>query len=355
MYYSKSFEKSKYFSEEIFYSGRRRFLRYNVNMPFVEAVPNVSEGKNPAVLRALEELLRAAPNMRFLGADANPAANRTVFTLAGEPDAVTRTLFDFIALSCRLIDMRTQHGAHPRMGAVDVCPLVPLEGISLEECARLARELGRRVGTELGVPVYLYEAAACTPQRKNLAFIRKGEYELLAEKLRTLPPDFGPHTLTETAAKSGACVIGARNILIAFNINLNTQDPAPAKIIAAKIRESSGGLKGVKAIGWYMENFARAQVSCNITDFRAAPLHAVYESCQQEAAALGLKATGCELVGLAPLEALLAAGRHYAPRETREDALILAAVRGLHLTEVKPFDPREQILEYKAGFRKSVF
>ena len=251
--------------------------------------------------------------------------------------------------------MRTQHGTHPRLGAADVCPLVPLESISLAECARLARRLGRRVGTELGVPVYLYEAAAETPQRKNLAFIRKGEYEGLREKLRTLPPDFGPAQWTETAAKSGACVIGARNILIAFNINLNTQDPAPAKIIAAKIRESSGGLKGVKSIGWYMENFARAQVSCNITDFRAAPLHAVYESCQQEAAALGLKATGCELVGLAPLEALLAAGRHYAPRETREDALISAAVRGLHLTEVKPFDPREQILEYKAGFRKSVF
>lgn len=352
MYYSKSFEKSKYFTKNF---SPDIFLGYNVGMPFLEAVPNVSEGKNSAVLRALEDLLRAAPRVRFLGADANAAANRTVFTLAGEPGAVADSLFDFIALSCRLIDMRTQHGTHPRLGAADVCPLVPLKDISLAECARLARRLGRRVGTELGVPVYLYEAAAETPQRKNLAFIRKGEYEGLREKLRTLPPDFGPAQWTETAAKSGACVIGARNILIAFNINLNTQDPAPAKIIAAKIRESSGGLKGVKAIGWYMGNFARAQVSCNITDFRAAPLHAVYESCQQEAAALGLKATGCELVGLAPLEALLAAGRHYAPRETREDALISAAVRGLHLTEVKPFDPREQILEYKAGFRKSVF
>ena len=323
-------------------------------MPLIEAVPNISDGINRSVQRRLTELLRAAPQVRFLGADANPSANRTVFTLLGEPNAVTKTLFEFIALACNLIDMRTQHGAHPRLGAVDVCPLVPLADITLQQCAQAAQNLGRRVGEELGIPVYLYEAAASSLQRKNLAFLRKGEYEYLSDKLRLLPADFGPRILTETAAKSGACIIGARPVLIAFNVNLNTQDPAPAKIISSKIRESSGGMKGVKAIGWYMENFSRAQVSCNITDFRAAPLHAVYEFCQREACSLGLCATGCELVGLAPKEALLEAGKYYAPEETEEHTLIGAAARGLHLQEVKPFLPQEQILQYKAGLNFSV-
>lgn len=321
-------------------------------MQLIEAVPNVSEGRDPAILRALADLLRACPGVTPLGADANPAANRAVFTLAGEPDAVVNALFEFIKLAASLIDMRIQHGAHPRLGAADVCPLVPVQNITLSQTAHLARGLGRRVGEELGIPIYLYEAAAQDPARKNLAFIRQGEYENLGEKLKTLPPDFGPASLTRTAGRTGACVIGARDILIAFNVNLNTREAAPAKIIAAKIRASSGGMKGVKAIGWYMENFSRAQVSCNITDFHAAPLHAVYEACQKEAAALGLRATGCELVGLAPLEALLCAGRHYAPDETDEAALIRAAALGLNLDEVKPFDPQERILEFKAGWRK---
>lgn len=316
-------------------------------MPLIEAVPNVSEGKNPAVLHALEKLLRAAHGVRLLGIDSNPSANRTVFTLAGEPQAVCTALFDFMALSARLIDMRCHSGAHPRLGAVDVCPLVPLKGISLQQTARLALELGRRVGEELGVPVYLYEAAATDEARRNLADVRRGEYESLPQKLTDLPPDFGPHTWTQSVQKTGACIIGARNILIAFNITLNTADPAPARHIAAKIREKNGGLKGLKAIGWYMENFGRAQVSCNITDFRSAPLHSVLEACQKEAAALGLKVTGCELVGLTPLEALLAAGKYYAPHLHDESALILTAVEKLNLNDVKPFDPQAQILEYE--------
>lgn len=321
-------------------------------MPLIEAVPNVSEGQNPAVLRALEELLCAAPGVTLLGADSNPSANRTVFTLCGAPSAVTDSLFQFIRLACRLIDMRRHRGEHPRLGAVDVCPLVPLRDISLSETAALARELGQRVGTQLDVPVYLYEAAARDAQRKNLAFIRRGEYESLPEKLQKLQPDYGSGALTPAVQKTGACVIGARNFLIAFNVNLNTRDEKAAKRIAAKIRESAGGLPGLKAIGWYMQNFNRAQVSCNVTDFRTAPLYAVYERCRQEAAALGMRATGCELVGLIPLEALLACGKYNTPQEQDERTLVQNAVRYLNLNEVKPFLPQEQILEVRAGLKR---
>ena len=327
---------------------QHNFFVYNTNMKLIEAVPNISEGQNQASIRALADCLRAAPDVQLLGTDANPAANRTVFTLIGKPEAVCHALFDFISLASTLIDMRTQRGAHPRLGAVDVCPLVPLREISLQETAQLARYLGQRVGAELQIPVYLYEAAAAGPTCQNLADIRRGEYENLAEKLRALPPDFGPSDWNTHVKKTGACVIGARNFLVAFNINLNTHDEQIAKQIAARLRERDGGLKGVKAIGWYMENFHRAQVSCNIVDFRAAPLHLVFETCQKEAAPLGVRATGCELVGLVPLEAILAAGRHYAPAEKDPQILIQAAIKGLNLCEVKPFIPTEQILEIKA-------
>ncbi len=318
-------------------------------MQLIEAVPNVSEGQDLAVLNALADTLRATPGVHFLGMDANPAANRTVFTLLGEPTVVCTALFDFISLATRLIDMRTQCGVHPRLGAVDVCPLVPLQEISLQETARLAHELAQRVGEELHIPVYLYEAAATRGTCKNLADIRRGEYEKLAEKLRTLPPDFGPVDLSAHVQKTGACIIGARNFLIAFNINLNTRDAQVARQIAAKIRQSGGGLPGVKAIGWYMENFRCAQISCNIINFHTAPLWLVFETCQKYAATLGVKVTGCELVGLVPLEVMLSAGRHFALTETDPHALIQAATRGLNLSDVKPFDPAEQILEIKAG------
>lgn len=317
-------------------------------MSLLEAVPNLSEGRNRSFLHRLGAQLRQTPQVRLLGVDANPCANRTVFTLLGEPDALLVALFELFTQAQHL-DMRVHHGAHPRLGAVDVCPLVPLQGISLPQAAAYARTLGQRVGQELGIPVYLYEAAATAPERKNLAFLRRGEYENLADKLQKLPPDFGPHALTPSVQKTGAAVIGARPILIAFNINLNTTDVLPARAIAARLRESNGGLKGVKAIGWYMENFRRAQVSCNITDFHAAPLARVFETCQRYAAQLGLQATGCELVGLAPLQALLAAGRRYTPTEKSPRALLKAAAHGLNLNEVKPFDPKEQILEIKAG------
>lgn len=323
-------------------------------MQLIEAVPNISEGQNQAVLQQVAAVLQQTPGVRLLHIDANAAANRTVFTLLGEPEAVCKALFHFISCTTQLLDMRTQHGTHPRLGAVDVCPLIPLQNISLEETADYARNLAKRVGAELHIPVYLYEAAASDPQRKNLADIRRGEYESLPDKLHTLLPDFGPQTWDVHTQKTGACIIGARNFLIAFNVNLNTRDAAAAKQIAARIRERNGGLKGVKAIGWYIEDFGRAQVSCNITDFRAAPLHAVFETCQKEAAALGLQATGCELVGLIPLEAILAAGRYYAPSETDPLILVRAAAEQLHLNEVKPFVAQEQILEFKAGLKNNI-
>ena len=327
---------------------------YSEDMQLLEAVPNVSEGRNPTVLHALEDLLHAQKDITLLGIDPNPSANRTVFTFIGTPEAMRKSLPKFIALACKLIDMRKQKGEHPRLGAVDVCPLVPLQNISLPECAELAKEIAREVATQLSLPVYLYEACAATDERKNLAFIRRGEYETLPEKLKTLPPDFGPSEFSLSVAKTGACVMGARNFLIAFNMNLNTQDPSPARQIATNIRQSGGGMKGLKAIGWYMENFRRAQVSCNITDFHLAPLHLVYQQAQQEAQKLGLKITGSELVGLIPLEALLAAGRYYAPSEKSTAAWVKAAAQYLNLSEVKPFCPKEQILEIKAGLTKLV-
>ena len=322
---------------------------YSEDMTLIEAVPNISEGRNLSILHKLENLLRTCAGITLLGIDPNPSANRTVFTFIGSAEAMREALPKFIASACDWIDMRTQHGAHPRLGAVDVCPLVPLQDISLAECAALARQIARQVSLQIPLPVYLYEAAATAEERRNLAFIRRGEYESLPEKLHTLPPDFGPKDFSPCVAKTGACVIGARNFLIAFNLNLNTQDPAPARQIAARIRQSGGGIEGVKAIGWYMDNFRRAQVSCNITDFQRAPLHLVYKRAQQEAQKLGLTVTGSELVGLIPLEALLAVGRHLRPQEKSTATLVKVAAEKLNLNEVKPFSAQEQILQIKAG------
>ena len=318
-------------------------------MQLIEAVPNVSEGRCKNILRTLADTLRAHRQIKLLSADSSPAANRTVFTLVGSPQSVSNALFDFIKQATQLIDMRLQHGVHPRLGTVDVCPLVPLQNISLQETAQWAAQLGKRVGEELKIPVYLYEAAATRATCQNLADIRRGEYENLKEKLRILPPDFGPKEFSAKIAHTGACIIGARPFLIAFNINLNTRDERPAKQIAAKIRQRGGGLPGVKAIGWYIDDFKCAQVSCNITDFHVAPLPAVFEVCKKEAAELGVQATGCELVGLIPLDAMLQAGHYYRPLETDMHTLVQTVVERLNLSEVKPFNPHEQILEIKAG------
>lgn len=315
-------------------------------MALLECVPNISLSA-PEDVRRVACAVQNTPGATLLHTDSNPAANRTVLTFAGTAEAVFQAARACLKTTLELADMRLHRGAHPRLGALDVCPFVPVSGITLQEAARLAVRFGQLAAQEFNVPVYLYEAAARRAQTRNLADVRRGEYESLPQKLQTLPPDFGPRVFNAGVAKTGASVIGARPFLIAFNINLNTQDPAPAKKIAAVLREKNGGLKAVKAIGWYMENFRRAQISCNLTDFTQTGPAQVFAAAQKEAQKLGFMATGCELVGLIPLQALLAAGRFYAPGQTDETALIRAAANGLSLSDVKPFNPHEQILEYR--------
>ena len=314
-------------------------------MPVIEAVVNISEGRDTAALEHIAQAVHSAGAATLLHMDANADANRTVFTLAGKPDAVRWACLALYRATLAHIDMRTQHGAHPRIGAVDVCPLVPVRNITLAQTAREAELLAREVVQNFRIPVYLYEANARTPERKNLAFIRRGEYESLPEKLQTLPPDLGPSVFSAHVAQTGATVIGARNFLIAFNISLSTQDTVIAKQIAAVLREKNGGLPAIKAIGWYMPDYHCAQVSFNLTDFHQSNLHHVFEACKREAAARGLTLTGSEIIGLVPQAALLHAGKFYAPNETDKDRLIALAQERLLLNKIHPFDARTRILE----------
>ena len=342
----------------------------------IECVPNFSEGRDPAILDTLTQRIAAVAGATVLHVDRGHDTNRTVVTIAGAPGAVCEAAFQGIRAAQELIDMRRHAGAHPRMGATDVCPLVPISGISLEDCAALARQLGERVGRELGIPVYLYEAAQPDPARRNLAVIRAGEYEGLAEKM-TRPewkPDFGP---AHFDARSGATVIGARGFLVAFNVNLNTTSTRRANAVAFDVREAGrpkregnpltgklvtapdgspvmepGTLKAVKAIGWYIPEYGVAQVSMNLTDLDVTPLHVAFDEVCRAAAARGLRVTGSELVGLVPRSALLAAGRHFLQRQERslgvaEPELIKIAVKSLGLGELAPFKPEERIIEYR--------
>lgn len=324
---------------------------YNYFMKLMEAVPNFSEGRRPDVINSIVRRVDAASRAKVLNVDANADANRTVLTLAGDPGEVRKSAFALFEAACDLLDMRFHHGAHPRLGAVDVCPFVPISQMTLQEAADEARKLGQQVA-KLNIPVYFYEANASTAERKNLAYLRRGEYESLPAKLRKLPPDLGPAEFTASVAKTGASVIGARNFLLAYNVSLNTTDTAPAKQIAACLREKNGGLKAVKAIGWLMPGYQAAQVSFNLTDFKQTGMADVFEACKREAEKLGFAVTGSELIGLAPLEAFLQAGRFYAPHETDENALITAAVEKLGLNLIRPFIPREKILEYRLSDEK---
>ncbi len=315
-------------------------------MPLIEAVPNLSNGKDLVLLRFLAQEALKGNKARLLHMDPNPDANRTVFTLVGSPQDVVEACFRLIAAAIQHIDMRTQHGAHPRLGAADVCPLIPLQEISLTDTTVFADKLARRVAQELQIPVYLYEANASTAQRKDLSFIRWGEYENLSQKLQTLPPDYGPKTWNPRIAQTGATVIGARNFLIAFNMSLNTQEVSPAKQIAAKLRAKNGGLPAVKAIGWYMENYKCAQVSCNLTDYHQTNLAVLFEACKREAAQLGLTVTGSEIIGLIPQEALLQAGQFYLPGEQNTRLLLRTSTEHLLLNSIRPFDVHTKILEY---------
>lgn len=274
----------------------------------VECVPNFSEGRRPEVIQAIVEAIRSVPRVWVLDVHSDPDHNRSVVTCVAEPEAAVEAMYRAIARAATLIDLNVHRGEHPRIGATDVVPFVPLRGVTLEECVSLARELGRRVGETLGIPVYLYEAAATRPERRNLANIRRGEYEGLKAAIRTDPdraPDFGPCEL----GPAGATAIGARDFLIAFNVYLNTDDVAIADRIARAVRHSSGGLRYVKALG--MRVGGRAQVSMNLTNFRETPIHRVLELVRREAARYGCTVTRAELVGLAPLQALLDAAAWY--------------------------------------------
>jgi glutamate formiminotransferase/formiminotetrahydrofolate cyclodeaminase len=342
----------------------------------LECVPNFSEGRDLDVIRQITARIESVEGATLLHLDPGKATNRTVVTFAGPPEAVVEAAFRAIAAAAELIDMRRHHGEHPRMGATDVCPLVPISGINMEETAELARRLGERVGRELGIPVYLYEAAQPDPARKDLSLIRAGEYEGLPRKLLdpAWKPDFGPAAFNP---KSGATVIGARDFLVAFNVNLNTTSPRRANAVAFDLRESGrprregnpltgkivtdaagepvmlpGALKAVKAIGWYIPEYGIAQVSMNLTNLRVTPLHVAFDAACRCAEARGLRVTGSELVGLIPRGALLDAGRHYLRKQQRslgvaEPELLKIAVRSLGLDEVAPFNPEERVIEYR--------
>jgi glutamate formiminotransferase/formiminotetrahydrofolate cyclodeaminase len=342
-------------------------------MRVVECVPNISEGRRPEVYNAVAAAAASVPGVTLLNVDPGVETNRTVITFVGEPDAVLEGAFQLVKRGVDLIDMTTHRGAHPRIGAVDVVPFIPVSDVSMDECADLARRLGERIGRELGVAVYLYEYACTAPHRRNLADIREGEYEGCARKLADprWAPDYGPATFVP---KSGAVVVGARKFLVAYNVNLNTLDKRLANRVAFDIRErgrirrdeqgnpilDAGGqpvwepgiLKTVKAVGWVIPEYGCAQISINITDLDLTPLHIVFETCAERAQARGMRVTGSEIVGLVPLSVLLEAGRFYLQRMERptgvpESSLIHTAVRSLGLGEVKPFDPTERIIEYR--------
>ena len=342
-------------------------------MKLVECVPNFSEGRDPDKIRAITREIEAVPGVKLLDVDPGASTNRTVVTFIGPPEAAKEAAFRAIAKAAEVIDMRAHKGAHPRMGATDVCPFVPVSGVTMEDCVRLAADLGRRVADELAIPVYLYEAAARKPERRNLATVRAGEYEGLPEKLRDprWAPDFGEAVFNP---RSGATTIGAREFLIAYNINLNTRDRKLAHEIALSLRESGrakrdkdgnpikdargntvtvpGKFKNVKSVGWYVEDYGLAQVSVNFTNYGKTPVHVVFDEAVRLAGKLGLRVTGSELVGLIPKEALLMAGRHYLAKQGKspgvpEGELIRMAVRSLGLSDVVPFDPEKKIIEYQ--------
>ncbi len=342
-------------------------------MKIVECVPNFSEGRDRRVLDAISDAIRSVEGASLLDVDPGKATNRTVFTIVGPPDAVEEAAFQAIARAAQLIDMSKHTGEHARMGATDVCPFVPVAGVTMDECVEIARRLAARVGDELGIPVYLYEHAASCEDRQNLADVRKGEYEGLSAKLSdpNWKPDFGPSTFN---ARSGATAIGAREFLIAYNVNLNTRNKALAHDIALDVREQGrfartddgviardedgkalrkpGTFKNVKGVGWYIDEYQRAQVSMNLTNHHVSPVHEVFDEIERGAHARGLRVTGSEIVGLIPLDAMLAAGKHYLAKQGEstgvpEERLVSVAVQSLGLDDLTPFDPDEKIIEYR--------
>ena len=339
--------------------------------PIIECVPNFSEGVNLQIIKQITDEIESVEGVRLLNVDPGKATNRTVVTFVGEPGAVIQAAFLAIKKAGELIDMSKHSGEHPRMGATDVCPLIPIANITMEETARYAQQLAKRVGEELNLPVYLYEAAQANPARKNLSVIRAGEYEGFFKKIKQpeWAPDFGP---AEFDAKRGGTVIGARDFLVAYNVNLNTTSTRRANAIAFDIREAGrvkrengkvvtdeagkpvnipGSLKSVKAIGWYIEEYGIAQISINLTNLNITPIHIAFDETCKKADARGIRVTGSELVGLVPLKALLDAGKYFLQKQQRsvgvsEKELIKIAVKSLGLDELSPFKPEERIIEY---------
>lgn len=341
----------------------------------VECVPNFSEGNNPQIIKSITDSIAAIEGITLLNVDPGKATNRTVVTFVGEVEAVIEAAFQGIKTAAQLIDMSQHKGEHPRMGATDVCPLIPISGISMEETAEYAQKLAERVGNELHIPIYLYESAQANKKRSNLSVIRAGEYEGFFEKIK-LPdwkPDFGPAVMN---AATGATCIGARDFLIAYNVNLNTQSTRIANRIAFDVREAGrvlregnpyvgkpvtdetgepvripGKLKHVKGIGWYIEEYGIAQISINLTNFKETPLHIVFEETRKSAEERGVRVTGSELVGLVPLQPMLDAGKYFLEKQglssgVSEATLIDIAIKSMGLNELSDFDPQTRIIEY---------
>ena len=342
----------------------------------IECVPNISEGRRPEVINAVAAVVETVDGCRLLDVDPGKSTNRTVITFVGPPETVGEAAFRLIKKASELIDMSKHSGEHPRMGATDVCPFVPVAGVTMEDCIKVAHEVGERVGRELGIPGYFYESAAKRPERKNLAVCRKGQYEGLG-KLSTDEgaPDFGPADFNETARRTGATAVGARDFLIAYNINLNSTSSRRANAIAFDIREAGrikkrdgltgppvlddagnpvripGTLKAVKGIGWYIEEYGIAQISLNLTDINVTPVHVAFDEACDKAQERGIRVTGSELVGLLPLRVLTDAADHYLRKQERslgisEAEKVKIAVKSLGLDDLAPFDPAKRVIEY---------
>ena len=344
----------------------------------IECVPNFSEGRDMSVIKQITDVIESCEGVKLLNVDPGAATNRTVVTFVGTPEEVCNAAFLSIKKASELIDMRRHKGAHPRFGATDVCPLIPVANISMEETVEYARKLAEKIGKELSIPVYCYEFAAFKPERKNLANCRSGEYEGLPKKLVNpeWKPDFGPAEWNEHVAKTGATAVGARKFLVAYNVNLNTTSVNKANSIAFDVREKGrvkreghpvtgkpvldekgnkvyepGLLKSVKAIGWYIEEYGIAQISMNLTDIDVTPVHVAFDTVCERAQSHGLRVTGSELVGVIPLKAILDAGKYFLKKQGRstgiaDSEIIKIAVKSLGLDELKPFDPKKNIIEY---------
>ena len=344
----------------------------------IECVPNISEGRDMNIINQVTAEIEKVEGVKLLDVDPGATTNRTVITFVGEPEKVCEAAFRVVKKAAELIDMRNHHGAHPRQGATDVCPLIPVSNISMEEVVEYARALGKRFGEEFGIPVYCYEEAAFQPKRKNLAYCRTGEYESLSSRLGTeeWKPDFGPNEWNEHTSMTGATQVGARDFLIAINYNLNTTSTRRANAIAFDVREKGrpmrvgpkvtdkpmkdengntimipGTLKATKAIGWFIEDYGIAQVSMNITNINVSPVHVCFDEVCAKAAARGVRVTGCEIVGLVPKKVLIDAGKYYLAKQQRslgisEDEIIKIAIKSMGLDDLKPFNPKEKVIEY---------